>query len=85
MVVILNHDDYINKALLILSDEEKFPKLGSVKSFNKTKSMEHNFQNCLLTLAKEESLTADIYEVVRPVGYMDYLKPIRTMKFKKVA
>lgn len=84
--MILNHDDYIYKALLILSDEEKFPKLGPVKSFDKTKSIELNFQNCLLKLAKEElQLPADIYEVVRPVGYMDYLKPIRTMEFKKVA
>lgn len=84
-MVILNHDDYIYKALLILSDEEKFPKLAPVKSFDKTKSIELNFQNCLLKLAKEELLPADIYEVVRPVGYMDYLKPIRTMEFKKVA
>lgn len=49
----LNHGDYVNKMILMLSIEKKFLKLGPVEFLHRTKISVLNLQKSLLKLMKE--------------------------------
>lgn len=73
-VVILNRDDYINKIMSVLEYEEKFIKIRSVDWFDKTQTIELNFQKRCFRLIFMKSLGRWL---CCNSGYTGYLKAIR--------
>lgn len=68
-MIVMDHDNYV-KMRSILGDRDKFIKLGLAKIHERMKSTELNFQKHLLNLIKNKVLLVDIYEVIKPVGFM---------------
>ena len=67
-VVLLGHDDYVNKMLLILNDNTKFIKLGPVEVCDHTTSTEVKFQKQLRKWVKSGLLSPETSDSIRPVG-----------------
>ena len=67
-VVVLNRDDYNKKMLAILSDTDKFERIGEVETHDNTTLQERALQAYLLRAMKNGHITAEVYEEIRPVG-----------------
>lgn len=59
-VVVLNHHNYVDKMMVILSDASKFVKLGSVANHNLTATLKTKFQKQLMKWIKGGVLPSDI-------------------------
>ena len=67
-VVLLDHDDYVSKMLLILNDNTKSIKLGPVETCDHTTSIEVKFQKQLRKWVKIGLLSPEISDSIWPVG-----------------
>ena len=67
-VVILNRTDYVNKMIDIISDVSKFKQLGHADQVDFTAKIEKAFQNRMYKWLKDGSITAEVYNLIRPTG-----------------
>ena len=67
-MVILNKIDYIKKMNSILEDETKFLTLGPLSEKDNTSKIESRIQRRLLQLHKDDLLSANLYDLIRPTG-----------------
>ena len=67
-VVLLDHDNYVNKMLMILNDKTKFIKLGPVETYDHTTSMEVKFQKQLRKWVKSGLLSPEISDSIQSAG-----------------
>ena len=67
-VVLLDHDDYVNKMSLILNDSTKLIELGPVETCVHTTSIEVKFQKQQKKWVKSGLLSLEISDSIRPVG-----------------
>ena len=67
-VVLLRRDDYTEKMLAILSQQDKFLRLGDVAENDNTVLQERALQAFLLRAVKRKDLPMDVYNRIRPVG-----------------
>ena len=67
-VVILKREDYVEKMNAILSQADKFEKIGSVESSDNTLQQERALQAFLLRARKNGHISKEVYERIRPVG-----------------
>ena len=69
-VVILKREEYVEKMLAILAQDNKFVRIGSVKEHDRTCQQERALQAYLLRAFKRSEITREEYERIRPVGAM---------------
>ena len=67
-VVILNKNDYNRKMGMILNDTTKFLNLGTVDSNDNTAKIESRIQRLLLRLKKDNRISQNVYDAIRPTG-----------------
>ena len=67
-VVLLQREDYILKMQNILSQQEKFVRVGPVDENDTTLQQERSLQALLLRAVKRDELTREVYERIRPIG-----------------
>ncbi|MEL6802794.1 MAG: reverse transcriptase domain-containing protein, partial [Bacteroidota bacterium] len=67
-VVVMNTSDYVAKMKLILDDETKFKMIGEAENCDRTAKIESKLQRLLLKLHKDDQLSQQEYETVRPTG-----------------
>ena len=67
-VVILNNNDYNRKMGMILNDTTKFLNLGPVDSNDNTAKIESRIQRRLLRLKKDNLISQNVYDAIRPTG-----------------
>ena len=67
-VVLLDRDDYISKMMNILSQGNKFREIGPADECDTTLQQERALQSFLLRARKNNHLTSEVYERIRPVG-----------------
>ena len=67
-VVILNKNDYNRKMGMILNDTTKFLNLGPVDSNDNTAKIESRIQRRLLRLKKDNLISQNVYDAIRPTG-----------------
>ena len=67
-VVLLQRKDYISKMQSILSQQDKFIRIGPAANNDTTLQQERALQALLLRAVKRKELTREIYEKIRPVG-----------------
>ena len=67
-VVILDHQSYVDKMMVILSDTSKFLRLGPADNFDHTASIETKFQRRLVELVKKVFPSSTIGDQIRPTG-----------------
>ena len=66
--VILNKNDYNRKMGMILNDTTKFLNLGPVDSNDDTAKIESRIQRRLLQLKKDNLISQNVYDAIRPTG-----------------
>ena len=64
----MNRDDYVEKMLSILSQQDKFQQIGDAKSNDCTTQQERALQAFLLRAKKSGHITKEAHEKIRPVG-----------------
>ena len=67
-VVILSKNDYNRKMGMILNDTTKFLNLGPVDSNDNTAKIESRIQRRLLRLKKDNLISQNVYDAIRPTG-----------------
>ena len=67
-VVVMDRSDYVAKMLTILSDEQKFQRLGEVETHDFTYQRERSLQAYLLRQYKDKEISEELYHRLRPVG-----------------
>ena len=67
-VVIMKRSDYVQKMLDILSQEDKFRRIGDADTNDSTVQQERALQALLLRACKNNHITRETYEEIRPVG-----------------
>ena len=67
-VVLLNRGDYVEKMQSILSQQDKFQKIGDVETNDNTTQHERALQAFLLRACNNNHITREVYERCRPVG-----------------
>ena len=67
-VVILSRDDYVSKMNDVLSQEDKFKKIGPADEYDTTLQQERALQSFLLRAVRNKHLTSEVYDRIRPVG-----------------
>ena len=67
-VVLLKHSEYVEKMEVLLSQQDKFERLGSVEDFDHTLQQERALQAFLLRARKNEHISEAVYRMIRPVG-----------------
>ena len=67
-VTILDHQSYVDKMMVILSDTSKFLRLGPTNNFDHTASIETKFQRRLVELVRRGFLSSTIADQTRPTG-----------------
>ena len=67
-VVVMNKKDYVQKMTSILSQEDKFQRIGKAETCDTTLLQERALQAFLLRQQKAGKISKGVYERVRPVG-----------------
>ena len=67
-VVVLKRSDYVEKMMSVLSQKDKFEKLGDVETCDRTLQQERALQAFLLKAYKKKDLSKEVYDRIRPVG-----------------
>ena len=67
-VVLLDKQDYVAKMMSILNDSTKFERIGGCAEHDNTGKRERALQAFLLRLKKDNQITQEVYNRIRPTG-----------------
>lgn len=67
-VVIMNRTEYVEKMTSILSQTDKFQRIGDAETYDHTTLQERALQAFLLRATKNGHISREIYDEIRPVG-----------------
>ena len=68
--MVMDRNGYINKMNIIVEDESKFKKLGTVSDFDNILKIEKKINNTFKRVVSSEELSQAIVNELKPVGSM---------------